>query len=206
MKNDNDQNNLRDALNQLPDYDPPERLWSAISEDLAAKELTEAVADLPEYTPPPAVWERIETVLAAEAETKSVVRLLNLQRWAAAAVVLLLCGAFWLVNRGFDSLAGSNALEYAEETVDDALLERSDEMNDDAAYAEILAMCELQGYACTQTVFQSLKNELDELTQARDMLLEAIGDYGTDAELLRELKEIELLRTDLLKQLAAQVA
>jgi len=67
-------------------------------------------------------------------------------------------------------------------------------------------MCELQSYACTQPVFQSLKSELDELTAARDMLREAIGEYGTDYELLGELKEIEMLRTDIIKQLAAEVA
>lgn len=201
--------NLRKSLDNLPEYEPQGNIWDNIESRLDAvagsKILSEGIADLPEYEPPSQVWNKINQTLEADSRGKiGGLRVRRLQRLAAAAVALLLFGAFYFVTA--NGLDNGESIEYAEEIVEDVLLERDWEVDDEDAFAQILAMCELQSYACTKPVFQSLKSELDELTAARDMLREAIGEYGTDYELLGELKEIEMLRTDIIKQLAAQVA
>ncbi len=202
--------NLRDALNNLPEYEPQGDLWANIEGKLNAAEspkvLADAVANLPEYEPPVRVWEAVERVLAADAEAArgSGLSVLRVRKWAAAAAILLLVGAFYFSSRNV--LTGGESIEYAEEIIEDDLLKKNNTAEDDEAFAEILAMCEMQSFACTQPVFQSLKNELEELTAARDMLREALAEYDANADLMMELKEIEMLRTDLLKQLAAEVA
>ena len=202
--------NLRDALNKLPEYEPQGNLWQHIEGKLNAAEspkvLADAVANLPEYDPPGRVWEAVERVLEADAAATKGGGLfaLRLRKYAAAAAILLLIGAFYFSSRGI--LTGGETIEYAEETIEDDLLKKNNTTEDDEAFAEILAMCEMQSFACTQPVFQSLKNELEELTAARDMLREALAEYDANADLMMELKEIEMLRTDLLKQLAAEVA
>lgn len=201
--------NLKKSLDSLPDYEPKGQIWDEIEGKLdvviGQKTLAEGIAALPEYSPPAPIWDKIEATLDADSRSKSSgLRVSHLRKWAAAAVILLLAGAFYFVTN--NSLSSGETVEYAEEIVEDELLNRDWGTDDDDAFAEVLAMCEMQSYACTQPVFQSLKSELDELTAARDMLREAIGTYGTDYELLSELKEIEMQRTDLIKQLARQVA
>jgi len=201
--------NLKKSIESLPEYEPKGQIWNNIEGRLDAavgsKVLAEGIAALPEHTPPTSVWDKIEGTLDADSRAaKTGLRVRRLRQFAAAAVILLLAGAFYFVTN--NTLAGGETVEYAEEIVEDDLLERDWGTDDDDAFDQVLAMCEMQSYACTQPVFQSLKSELDELTAARDMLREAIGEYGTDYELLSELKEIEMQRTDLIKQLAEQVA
>lgn len=199
--------NLKKSLEDLPDYEPKGDLWGAIENNLSTSQsnkiLSEGIAQLPEYTPSEGVWQAIAKDLNAEVKSAKI-RKISPRRWAAAAAVLLLVGVFYFMVKG--ELEGTSSVEYAEEVVEDVLLERDWGSEDDDAFNEILALCEMQSYACTQPVFQSLKAELDELTSARDMLRAAIGEYGTEIELLQELKEVEMLRTDIIKQLAEQVA
>jgi hypothetical protein len=201
--------NLKKSLDNLPEYEPQGNIWDNIESKLdsvaGSKVLSEGIANLPEHEPPTQVWDNINQTLAADSRGKiGGLRVRRLQRLAAAAVALLLVGSFYFITN--QALDNGETIEYAEEIVEDVLLERNWEGDDEDAFAQILAMCEMQSYACTQPVFQSLKSELDELTAARDMLREAIGEFGTDYELLGELKEIEMLRTDIIKQLAAEVA
>lgn len=198
--------NLKKSLEDLPDYEPKGDLWGVIENNLSTsrsnKILSEGIAGLPEYTPSEGVWQTIESNLG-EAGRTAELRSLSPGRLAIAASVLFLIGAFYFTAKG--ALEGTSTVEYAEEIVEDVLLERDWGNEDDDAFNQILALCEMQSYACTQPVFQSLKAELDELTDARDMLRAAIGEYGTEIELLQELKEVEMLRTDIIKQLAEQV-
>lgn len=196
--------NLKRALDNLPSYEPDLNSWVSITEGLnAAKSadvLSESLLDLPEYTPVNDLWDKIEQELPTP---KSALLVSQRRYLAAAASIALLLGAFFWLNDSY--FTADVNVEYAEEIVEDTLLERPWEQEEDP-FQQILAMCEMQSFACTQPVFQSLKSELDELTAARDELREAIGAYGTDADLLSELKDIEMQRTDIIKQLAKEVA
>ena len=54
---------------------------------------------------------------------------------------------------------------------------------------------------CEQPEFKQLHNELEELTSAKNELASALGDFGTDANLVTQIKEIELERNDIVKKM-----
>jgi hypothetical protein len=66
-------------------------------------------------------------------------------------------------------------------------------------------ICKERTIACENPEFKSLKMELEELNDAKSMLEEAIGSYGTNANLIAEMREIEFARTDIVKRMIDNV-
>ena len=66
---------LENALQQLPQYDPPASLWSQIEavleENGAATGLSDALKQLPAYPPPPQVWQAVEQALRGEQDSEA---------------------------------------------------------------------------------------------------------------------------------------
>lgn len=193
---------LRDALDRLPAHRPPERLWADIEAGLDAQApLDEALRALPTYAPPPGLWEQIEPRIERGAGGGRLLKLYRLA--AAAAVALLLSAAGWWWQRERAG-AGYASIRVEETVADDQLLLTLQE-TDDSAFEQVETWCRIHQTACREPHFAELKAELDELTEARTHLRNALGRYGDDPELVHQLVEIERDRSDILKQLVEMI-
>lgn len=182
---------LRAGLDRLPQYDPPPGDWDALDRRLRATQpLHDALERLPAYDPPAAVWTNIERGLRGP-------RRVVLRRWigAAAAAVIVLLAAWQLFLTDNTNTTTSVPLTYRTEVLDDRLLAQVPTDEDDAYFARLVRLCDEQPIACRRPDVQSLQAELIELNAARDALQAAIGTYGADPDLLRQLTDIELDRT-----------
>lgn len=197
---------LQQAIRQLPELSPPSAVWSGIrrqlEHDQADVPLKAALRELPLYNPPDALWVQIESAITEEmpAKRRSLVRRL----WPAVAAAAVISGLFLVKPDLF--FGSTQAVEYAsarlvsEELVDPMLLER-DWREDEQGFQFVEDLCNKKPFMCSNPDVQGLKLELAELTEAKSRLEVALGDYGTDLYLIQQLKEIELERTELLKEM-----
>lgn len=190
---------LVEALSTLPQYSPPEELWQAVETELdllAELPENESVAELlPAYEPPATVWQRIQT----ELDTGG--RVVSLRKWTAriAAAVVVLLASWWALNES-QPAPEEGVVSYSIEVMD-PLLEKNDWDEDEDAFQQFLALCQSGHFICEQPTFKNLKAELEELTDAKNSLKQAIGAYGASPQLVQQMKEIELERTDILKKM-----
>ncbi len=193
---------LIEALSSLPDYEPKEELWDRI--EAAAEEESllpkSAYRSLPAYDPPATVWQHIARKLDQQASEKGRVVPLVWRRALAVAVSLAFIVFSVLMLNNQPKGTEEYSLSYSTE-MPDPLLVKQDWDEDEEAFQQFLEICEAKKYICEQPAFRQLQSELEELTDAKLALKEAVGDYGTDAELVTQIKEIELERTDLLKKM-----
>ncbi|MBK7407637.1 MAG: hypothetical protein IPJ40_05880 [Saprospirales bacterium] len=189
---------LAKLLRQLPAYSPPDRVWEVVGQSLANKPKN-GLDRLPSYQPPEAVWDRIESVLAEKNAPKAPLR--RFLPWAAT-IAATLAGVIWYFQPvpTPGNMAAKVSITYSRETVDPVLLQRDWEQDEDA-FELINRFCANSPFTCTNPDMKSMQAELDELTEAKVALEEALGTYGTDADLIGQLTEIERQRTALLKQM-----
>lgn len=186
----------------MPSYQPPAQVWERIDKSLALPAEAEWKL-LPEYLPPESVWDQIESGLSTKQKTP--VRSLPIRRllpWATG-IAATMAGLFWLFQpfRSVGSTGeGVVSISYSREIVDASLLQRDWEQ-DENAFDMINRLCAASAFTCNNPDMQSLQAELDELTEAKISLEEALGKYGTDIDLIGRLTEIERQRTALLKQI-----
>lgn len=199
-------NTLIESLSALPEYDPPESLWDAIDnrldEELGAPYSRQDLRQLPRHNPPDELWAKIEDKL--ENRGGKIIPLGIRRIMAVAASLALLFAAYWVFEqtpiKGANPSAAKGVISYSTEVADDFILKK-DWNEDEDAFTEFKELCEAKKYICEHPEFQVLKTDLDELTEAKMAIQEAIGSYGTDPELVTQIKEIELERTDLLKKM-----
>jgi hypothetical protein len=94
MMNELNYSTLRNALDRLPQHEPPTDLWADVYEALEAEaELDAATAQLKQYEPPTMVWQAIETALDQDKIAPAPPLLVQFNRrfiWGAAAAITLL--------------------------------------------------------------------------------------------------------------------
>jgi hypothetical protein len=193
---------LQDALRNLPSHEPEEQVWNRIQHHLGKHEnpLQEAIQQLPKYDPPATVWEAIETKL--EQPGSKIRRLFPVYRVAAAAVLLIAAVAAWFLLP--KDIATTAQLSHRVEMVDASLLQR-DWKEDEADFEVVDQLCGQYPFICSNPDMLVLKEELKELTEAKESLENALGTYGTNPDLIGQIAEIELERTALLKQLLDRI-
>ena len=196
---------LIEALSSLKEYNPPEAVWENINMELelGAEEFIsrKMLAELPEHDPPEMLWNQITDQLSGSNEAKLVS--INWRRplAIAASFTVLLIAYFLLQNQTPDQLESEEmVLKYSTETVDDRLL-LNDWEQDDEAFEMYKELCDAKKYICEHPEFQTLQKEFEELTAAVEELEYAMGNYGSDASMIKQIKEIELERTGLFKKM-----
>lgn len=195
---------LERAIRQLPEYEPDAQNWQRIAGELEQwqqeKPLRQAVRQLPDYQPPETVWEGIATALDTPRSPRY--RLWSYGRYAAAAAVLFLAVGTWL----FTQREASPSVEiiYAEEWVDQPSLE-NDWQQDEPMFRKVEAMLSANPILQDNAEYRSLRQDLQELEEAKKAIEELMKTYGQDADLIRELGKLERARTDLVQEMVAMI-
>ena len=199
---------LQRALKQLPRYEPPELVWTELTARLEAQEgdraLHEAIRGLRTYEPPESVWTQIDRQLD-QGGASAVPRLRRLYTGlaaAAAVLVLLIAGINLWSNR-----EASPRIAYAveERSAPGVSAIAVDWNADEELIGEVVSLLEESPRAIHQPAYQTLREELDELNEAKEELEMIMNKYGTDAGTIRQLKEIELERTTIIKEMAEKI-
>lgn len=192
---------LQRAIRELPQYSPGEAVWLSLEQALDAERaeepLREAIQSLPTYAPQVDVWDRIEQELA-----QLVRKPLFVRRWmqlasAAALVGVAVALAVWLnLSSGAD----------VQETVTYAQAEQAESTSadwdaDDALIAGV-ADAYAQRASFLQNEGRNLLSELEELDEAKAEIKAMMQKYGTDAQLVQNIVDIERERTEVVKQMA----
>ena len=187
---------LIEALSSLKEYSPPDTVWENIDMELelGAEEFVskKMLAELPEHEPPEIVWNKIAGKIGHRSSAKIIP-----MKWrrplSIAASFAVLLAAYFLpqVDQPNPISEEKISLVYSTETIDDLLL-KNDWEQDDEAFEMYKELCNAKKYICEHPEFQTLQNEFEELTAAVEELEYAIGNYGSDASLVMQIKEIEL--------------
>lgn len=183
---------LKKALNQLPNHEPSDAIWSTLEKELDGQSKLQT---LPTYEPSDGLWAAIETDLPTKRSS-----IFWLKRISLAASVLLILGVFYTKFTATTTVQ----ISYHQEEIKEHLL-LNDWEEDGDVVAEIEAICSAQKYLCSAADFQSLQEELTELEMAKSELKTALDNYGKDIALIAQLSEIELERTSVLKKIMAQL-
>ncbi len=194
-------NTLERAISELPGYAPEQGLWTAIEAQLELeaqdKQLRIATHQLPLYAPPPQVWENISGALEQKPKLR---KLWTKPVLAVAATIfgaILSVGA-WLY---FSEETGAQMVLHTTEMLDISDFE-GDWDEDEQDIAMVVSMVEKMPANENLT---SLKTELEELNEAKSVLTHTMSQYGKDAELIRRLSKIERERSNIVKQMAAEI-
>ncbi|MCE7042999.1 hypothetical protein [Dyadobacter sp. CY312] len=184
---------LKDALQNLPSYEPKEMVWNDIDRKLNELPLQQALASLPEYEPDDRIWEVLE--LNSQQKRKTLVT------WWYAAAVLLLVGpiGFWFVNKDKGKI-----ITYSEEVVDERL-QTAEIQETDNQYQKLKAWCESETLVCNTVDFKQLKEEYETLQLASEQLQAAMGNYNSEPELVRQLSMVEQEKAGILNKMAKMI-
>jgi hypothetical protein len=199
---------LIEALSSLPEHEPQEMLWDRIEQEmdggLEAILPAQLLQSLPQYEPPPKTWDGIVAKLDADRPSAKIVKLNWRSTLAIAASFAALMVVVWQLNKTTQLEMNVVAVNFTEEKVDPMLLQR-DWNEDEDAFSDFLSLCDSKKTVCEQPEFRQLQSELEELSSAKQELSEALGEFGTDADMVLQIKEIELQRNDLVKKMMAML-
>jgi DNA repair exonuclease SbcCD ATPase subunit len=200
---------LQRAIRQLPQYKPGEGVWAAVEDALdrieEGERLQASLHLLPSYEPPQKVWEHIQEELdsdVAEKERPAGVRrlLLYWRQLAASASVLLLLGVGW----GLISKADAPTVTVVEsEAVLPADMVSHDWNADEAMFEQVLRHYAEHPFLEQDPQIRNLKQELEELNEAKSEIEEMMERYGDDPDLIRQIGEIERQRSEVVKRMVA---
>ncbi|HEV7379116.1 MAG TPA: hypothetical protein VGN64_04935 [Dyadobacter sp.] len=181
---------LNKALAQLAQYQPPEAIWNDIDQKLAEHTLHEALNNLPQHEPAEELWEQIEQEIP---QPKG-----NDFRKALAAAVVIIASALVI---GLMKAKPGRQISYSEEIVDQRL-RVSDTQPIDVQYENLKVWCETESVVCNRPDFKELTKEYETLRSATDQLMQAMGTYNAEPELVRQLTAVEQEKTAILNKMA----
>ena len=158
---------------------------------------------MPVHKAPDHVWISIKKSINKK---PLIVQIGGFKRIAAAIAILI------VLSFGINTLLDSSSTDpfdaltvsVSEEVIDDAILVDQDN-EDQMAIEELLLLCSNMEFICTRPRISKLKNDLLELSEAKKMLKQALGEFGTEVYLIQQLKDIEIEQSHLIKELTKQL-
>lgn len=208
MKEEN-YDNLRRALDQLPDYTPPNLSWDRIDdglngEGIMANKVAGSAAKpdgvtkkLPSYSPPSTVWNQLNGELDRQRARRN--KLKVVYRWsarAAAAIVIFVAGYTFAT---FDQ--GPKVTYAFTEEEPSASLVNNDWNQEEESFQRVMD----QLSAIDEPELNALRLELEELTQAKKEVEEMLLAYGNDRKVIHQLVEIENERSRVYRRAIAEI-
>ncbi|KQS27965.1 hypothetical protein [Dyadobacter sp. Leaf189] len=188
---DKNQHTLKNAIAKLPGYTPAPQTWDSIGEKLGEEPLRKSLQSLPEYTPAPMVWDAIERKAPGRGRFAG---------WQYAAAILIAGISGLLVWRE----VRVTHVYFAQEQFDPRL-QVSGEMGTDQHYELLKAYCETETLVCNSGRYKRLREEFETLHSASSQLQEAIGQYNTEPELMKQLNTIEKQKAAILNEMAKMI-
>ena len=194
-----DQKNLRRALQQLPAHRPRPGAWEAVAQALADEEpLSRGLAQLPGHPPRADAWSRIAAELTAD--ERRVIRPWHRYAAAVGAAILLSVAAFFVGRPATDDAV----LTYSEElapppelaalTTDDPL---EQEVQD---YLQRLCQ-QAPASTCQQPEVVTLRAHLAELSEEERALQKTMEELGYDPQLVKYQVRIENMKAEATREL-----
>jgi hypothetical protein len=205
--------NLRRAIDQMPEYQPPGELWHDLEELLDFEQKLEApLQEMPLLTPPATVWTSLAERIEQAPELKPRSRTHPAWKWLTGALLLAFFIGWLMLQPNPEPTPPPAAvpeqptqpLAHRTEVVDDDLIMVS-RRADDPSYNIVETLCQEALPVCEEPQFKQLKAELDDLTHAHSELKNALGDFADDPEMIAQLIEIEHIRYQILQQLIAMM-
>lgn len=194
---------LKKTLRELPNYKPPTTAWQRIAQALqnedGEQDLQGRLQQLPMYDPPATVWQGIEGALPVR-------RIVPLRTWLAraAAVIALALGTWYLWPT--ESVRLQATYEYQTETAGLAWdSPTADWSDDEMAIAQAVAQFRNDPLARSSDYYDDLIDEWEELTRAKAEITEIMELYGKDAQLIRQMSEIEQERSGLIRRMVREI-
>ncbi len=194
---------LKNAIQNLPGFAPPENLWPAVESELTFYEkeaaLRRAARRLPEYAPPPSVWENIHREVH-QPKWRKLYAAVRPYRWAAAATLLFaVYSAMFLYEQ-----QRKPKIEYLTTTEKGSLGTPSIlPPQDEGAMDEVQSMFVQYHQQYKDPDGDKLISDLKELNAACEELRNVLDKYGFDQTLAQELTKAELERTGVVRKMAA---
>lgn len=183
---------LRKALQQLPEYRPPAACWEQLSNQLEQPSPL-PLDQLRGYAPPAAVWNQLNDSLDRNQLNQGRIRRL---RWmAVAASVLLLVGAWGWYQA---SQGPTVRIVYRQEPASQITL-NSDWDQENEQFEALFSANHWE--TDRGPAFADLQLEIEELTEAKEEVKAMLVAYGEDPNLIRQLGKIERERSDVYRQI-----
>ena len=188
----NQENKLSEAIGKLNSYEPEERIWLHIDQRLNEIPLQHAVQKMQEYEPDESVWENIENKTIPQKKRKI--------WWYAAAMIFTISGlAIWTsINKEATSVS------FSQESID-SRLQIDKEPATDNQYEQLISYCESETLVCNSMDFKRLKQEYEELRSASSKVKQAMGNYNTEPELMRQFSMLERGKAEVLNEMAKMI-
>jgi len=186
-------NNLKKALGGMQEYEPGENLWASLNEKLTEQRLRQALRQLPDHEPDEVLWELISR--------KSPRPMQSAFLWWFAASVLFTAGIL-----GIWISVGKNkpAVAYSEEKADPRLRIGAEQVTD-VQYQKLKAYCEAETIVCNSLDYKNLQQEYETLSSAATQLEQAIGEFNTEPELIRQFNDVEQKKARVLNEMAKMI-
>lgn len=185
-------------LSRLPQYDPPEQIWSNIEASLDREETD----FLPLYDPSDLIWDKIDQEINP---SQKIHKLWSRSAFRLASVAVL-TGLVGLTSLLMWQSRQREHVQYTyhEESTVSAQFAHLQE-DDEEAFVLLDQWCTNYPFECAQPEIQELKGQLSELASAKAHLTREIGQYEANPILVRQLVDLEKERTRLMNALIAKI-
>ena len=199
---------LQQTIRSLPSFEAPPQLWDAIEQELDSdQKLQNAIQTLPEYEAPTMVWEQIKKDLEPKIISMPIdngSRRKSNYRWLAiaASVAILISAGVWFLNTG--DAQENIQIVTTEETIYEQLLV-ADWEEDESIIQEVAQLFVQSKVAQSSLYYNDLLEEYEELETAKEEIEGMMKQYGKATDFIRQISEIELERSTLVKQMATLI-
>ncbi len=198
---------LKKGLQGLPEYSPPDKVWSEINEQLDIQQndapLHKAIAELPAYDPPSTLWDSIEAELPNGKVRQLNPTRANYSKWLVAASIAMLMGAgFWFMNgNGFSS---KEIVSFSYDTQAAFEGEREEDNADEMIAMVVGEVQQVQHqWEAPETV--ALKSSLDKIRSSIKEFKVAGEKLGMNQSMHKQLTDMYNKRNKIVRALAAKI-
>lgn len=187
---------FEDSLAQITSFDPPEKIWGQIAQELSKQE---KLGQLGKFTPEAASWDIIEKQLNI-ADSKTInTKIFRFATLAAAAVALILITYFMLF-----SVSNKTNISYSEELM---ILENTNQwLDDDNEMMSVLHdLCASNPIACSTSDIKTIEKELTYLNERKAEILNRMNVYNENTHLQVILTRLELEKSEIVKEMISKI-